>query len=78
MFQALLNYGICIVSFKLDTTSRRWVFFKKNFFFIEEGAGYSFNDFLNLWLPKGTGGDGEGLGVWDWHMHTEVYGMIGQ
>ena len=18
------------------------------------------------------------LGVWDWHMHTEVYGMIGQ
>ena len=20
----------------------------------------------------------DGLGVWDWHMHTEVYGMIGQ
>ena len=33
----------------------------------------------NLWLPKGTGEDGrDGLGVWDWHMHNEVYGMIGQ
>jgi len=34
----------------------------------------------NLWLPKGTGSRGgrDGLGVWDWHMHTEVYGMIGQ
>ena len=20
----------------------------------------------------------DGLGVWDWHMHPEVYGMIGQ
>ena len=20
----------------------------------------------------------DGLGVWDWHMHTEVYGMTGQ
>ena len=20
----------------------------------------------------------DGLGVWDWHMHTEVYGMMGQ
>ena len=29
----------------------------------------------NLWLPK-VGGDG--LGVWDWHMHTMVPGMIGQ
>ena len=34
----------------------------------------------NLWLPKETGaGEGEcgrdGLGVWDWHMHTLVYGM---
>ena len=26
----------------------------------------------NLWLPK------DGLEGWDWHMHTEVYGMIGQ
>ena len=29
-----------------------------------------------------TKGDGEagrdGLGIWDWHMHTEVYGMISQ
>jgi len=27
----------------------------------------------------GVGGDGgrDGLGVWDWHMHTEVYEMIG-
>ena len=33
----------------------------------------------NLWLSKwvGWGGD-EGLGIWDWHMHNEVYGMIGQ
>ena len=23
-------------------------------------------------------GGRDGLGVWDWHMHTEVYGMIGQ
>ena len=30
----------------------------------------------NLWLPKGTGRDG--LGIWDWYMHTEVYGMTGQ
>ena len=27
---------------------------------------------------KATGGRGkDGLGVWDWHRHTEVYGMIG-
>ena len=34
----------------------------------------------NLWIRKGTGGGGgrDGLGAWDWHMHTEVYGMIGQ
>ena len=35
----------------------------------------------NLWLPKGTGWVVEGrdgLGVWDWRMHPEVYGMIGQ
>ena len=24
------------------------------------------------------GGGGGGLGVWDWRMHTEVCGMIGQ
>ena len=34
---------------------------------------------MNLWLPKGTGGEGRnGLGVWDWHMHTDVYGTTGQ
>ena len=35
----------------------------------------------NLWLPQGTGiggWRGDGLEVWDWHMHTEVYGMTGQ
>ena len=33
----------------------------------------------NWWLPKGTGGGGrDGLEVWDWHMHTEVYGKIGR
>ena len=33
----------------------------------------------NLLLPKGTGGRGrDGLGVEHWHMHTEVYGTIGQ
>ena len=33
----------------------------------------------NLKLPNGTGGWGgrDGQGVWNWHMHTEVYGMIG-
>ena len=25
-----------------------------------------------------VGGGWDGLGGWDWHMHTEVYGMIGQ
>ena len=34
---------------------------------------------MNLWLPKGTGVMGrDGLGVWDWHIHTVKYGMIGQ
>ena len=32
----------------------------------------------NLWLPKGMGGSRDGLEIWDWHMYTEVYGMIGQ
>ena len=31
-----------------------------------------------LWLPKGTGGWENGLGIWDQHIHTVVYGMIGQ
>ena len=31
----------------------------------------------HLRLPKGTGEDRDGVGVWDWHMHTVVYGMIG-
>ena len=34
----------------------------------------------NLWVPKGRGvGAGRGgLGVQDWHMYTEVQGMIRQ
>ena len=33
----------------------------------------------NLLLPKGTGGRRrDGLGGGDWHMHTELYGMVGQ
>ena len=34
----------------------------------------------NLQLPKGTGGWGgrDGLGIQGWHMHTVVYGIIGQ
>ena len=24
------------------------------------------------------GGERDGLGNWDWHLHTEQYGMIGQ
>ena len=33
----------------------------------------------NSWLPKGTSsGGGDGLEVWDWHMHPVVYGMSGQ
>ena len=32
----------------------------------------------HLWLPKGTGWGKDGLRIWDWHMHTEVYAMIGQ
>ena len=32
---------------------------------------------LNTSLPKGKGGVGDGLGVWDWHMHTIVYSMDG-
>ena len=35
----------------------------------------------NLQLPKETGegvGGRDRLGVWDWHMHTEVHGMINQ
>ena len=23
-------------------------------------------------------GGRDGLGLWDWHMHTEIYGIIGQ
>ena len=32
----------------------------------------------NLWLTKGTGLAWEELRVWNCHMHTEVYGTIGQ
>ena len=30
-------------------------------------------DFEKLLVTKGLG-----LGVWDWHMHTEIYRMTGQ
>ena len=32
----------------------------------------------NLWLPKGKGMGWDGLGFWDWHRHTIVYGIFGQ
>ena len=32
----------------------------------------------SLWLPKGTDGGRDGLGVWDWHVHTTVCGMDDQ
>ena len=33
----------------------------------------------NLWLQKGTGGERrDGLGIRDWHLHTEVYWTIAQ
>ena len=36
-------------------------------------------DFENkLMLSKGTVGGRHRLGVWDWYMHIEVYGMNGQ
>ena len=37
-------------------------------------------DFENkLMVTKGNGCQGwDGLGVWDWHMHAGVYGIIGQ
>ena len=31
----------------------------------------------NLWLPEGWR-RGNGLWVWDWHMHAEVHGMTDQ
>ena len=39
-----------------------------------------FRDFENLRLLKRAGGSQwrDGLDAWDWHMHTEVYGMTGQ
>ena len=33
--------------------------------------------FEKLMVTKGTGGR-YGLGVWDWHMHNEVYRTVGQ
>ena len=32
----------------------------------------------NLWLPEAKGKGRDGLGVWDWHLHTEIYGMMGR
>lgn len=35
--------------------------------------------YIRLRLPKGTGGgEGDGLVVWDQHIHTEVHRMIGR
>ena len=31
-----------------------------------------------LWLPRVIDGGRDRLGVWDWPMHTVVYGMVGQ
>ena len=31
----------------------------------------------NLWIPKGTGRR-DGMGVWDWHRHTELYRVTSQ
>ena len=34
---------------------------------------------LKLMITKGDSLEGrDGLGVWDWQVHTEVYGMTGQ
>ena len=35
-------------------------------------------DFEKLMVTKGMGGGRGRLGFWDWHMNTEVYGMIDQ
>ena len=40
--------------------------------------GNSVKDFEKRMVPKGDRLVGDRLGVWDWHMHTEVYGMTGQ
>ena len=38
-----------------------------------------FTDFEKLMITKEAGvGRRDGLEVWDWHMHTEAYGMTGQ
>ena len=36
--------------------------------------------FKKIIFTKGDRRDGgrDGLGIWDWHMYTEVYGMIDQ
>ena len=36
--------------------------------------------FKKIIFTKGDRRDGgrDGLGIWNWHMHTEVYGMIDQ
>ena len=45
--------------------------------FVEQKKTQNFE--INLWLPKATGaGERDGLEVWNWHMHTVVYGMTGQ
>ena len=31
-----------------------------------------------LWLPKGTGGGRDKLGVWDWHIHINIFKIDNQ
>ena len=44
-------------------------------------AEQKLTDFEKLMVTKRvmlSGGGRDGLWVWDWHIYTEVYGMIGQ
>ena len=41
--------------------------------------GNELTGFEKLVVTRGIGRVGRGgLGVWNWHMHVEVYGMTGQ
>ena len=68
--QKIILYYLCVEStfFKKDTNE---------LICRAEAASQTLK--INLWLLKGTGGVGrDGLGIWDWHMHTGIYAMIGQ
>ena len=44
--------------------------------FVEQNQSHRLK---NLWLQRGGAEAGrDGLGGWDWHMHTVVYVMMGQ